>query len=55
MATEMLARLLTELSATHLVSLFSSTELVPFYRRLGFRPTRQVVMHLHPREAGHTG
>ena len=54
-ATEMLARLLSELSATHLVSLFSSTELVPLYRRLGFRPTRQIPMHLHTREPGTTG
>ncbi len=50
-ATGMLERVLVELGATHLVSLFSSSELAPLYRRLGFRPTRQVVMHRHPPEA----
>ena len=54
-ATAILERLLSELSATHLVSLFGSVELVPFYRRLGFRPTRQTVMHLRTREPGTTG
>ena len=54
-ATAILERLLSELGATHLVSLFSSAELAPLYRRLGFRPTRQVVMHLHTREPGNTG
>ncbi len=54
-ATQMLERLLIELGATHLVSLFSSAELAPLYRQLGFRPTRQVVMHLHTRDPGHTG
>ena len=53
-ATAILERLLSELGTTHLVSLFSSAELAPFYRRLGFRPTRQVVMHLHTREPGST-
>ena len=54
-ATEMLERLLIELGATHLVSLFSSAELAPLYRRIGFRPTRQVVMHLRTREPASTG
>ena len=46
-ATGVLARLIDELRDVHLVSLFSSAELTPIYERLGFRATRQVVMHRH--------
>ena len=44
-ATAVLGRLIGELRESHLVSLFSSAELTAFYERLGFRATRQVVMH----------
>ena len=47
-ATAVLERLLAELRTCHLVSLFSSAELESFYRRLGFRPTRQMVLHRQP-------
>ena len=45
LATAVLARLIGELRESHLVSLFSSAELTALYERLGFRATRQVVMH----------
>ena len=46
-ATVVLERLLAELRACRVVSLFCSTELASLYQRLGFRATRQVVMHRH--------
>ena len=43
--TELLAVLLRDLTHIDVVSLFCSSELVPFYERSGFRATRQFVMH----------
>ena len=43
--TTILERLLDEATDVDIVSLFCEAELVPFYERLGFRPTSQVVLH----------
>ena len=48
----MVARLLEELSAAHIVSLFCEPERVAFYSRNGFRrSSTQVMMHREPGSA----
>jgi len=46
--SRLVARLLRELGDVDLTSLFCQPDLVAVYEPLGFRPTRQVVLHRRP-------
>ena len=50
--SRLVSRLLRELGDIDLTSLFCQPDLVAFYEKLGFRPTRQIVLHRrHDRQA----
>jgi ribosomal protein S18 acetylase RimI-like enzyme len=50
-ASRLMTALLAELGDVKVVTLFCDPEITRLYERIGFRPTRQVVLHARPVEA----